>query len=103
MLLSHEARPDSPNCNLIASLGAHLLVEVLQIVFSPFASVGRPPFRPGMHPCVLAVKGRRILWRRIVLVDKEWRGLPMTHHVPDLFPVRVASFWEDKDYRAAFV
>src|SRR5215831_9352532 len=82
---------------------AHVLVEVVQVLLSPVATVGRPTLLPRLDPSVHASKIRGVLRRRFVFVNQDGRGLPRLAVLDNTTPVDVAMFRKNEDHRVTVV
>src|SRR5436309_2700743 len=80
----------------------HLFVEAFQVGLDPI-SPARVPLMTWMDPGVVAVKVFLILLRRIVLVDQNWRMLPLIHCLANPVPIRPPSLRENKYHRMAII
>src|SRR5437763_4373889 len=76
---------------------SHALVERFEVESSPVSTVGRPAFRPGMHPRVVAVEHVLVLWRRMVLVNQYRRLVPVTDRLAQASPVGTPALGKYED------
>src|SRR5580765_1981399 len=85
-----KAGPSRTDGDLVGMLVAHVLVKVVQVLFSPIAAVRSPSLLSGLHPRVQAPKVCRKLRRRFIFVEKNRRRFPTAAMLNHAIPIHSA-------------
>src|SRR5262249_22410154 len=92
-----EARPGTANDHFVWILLRHLVVKILEILFSPFASIACPTARARMDPGIDTIERVLVLIWGTIFVNQEWRLFPSIDLRTDLAPVGASTLGENKD------
>ena len=81
---------------------AHVVVKILQIIFTPVAAILGPSGFPGLHPGIKAIESIREFFA-LVFVDEQRRIRPSLRDLADFVPVSAGILGKNENYGLAVV